>query len=582
MDDPLSSYRRLHSVLPDFNLAWQMREAGVDSFGRTGRPDQLPIPRPNRDQVLLRVDAIGICFSDVKLITQGSNHPRITGRNLAQNPVIPGHEVSLTVVEAGDDWKNDYKPGDRFIVQADVYFNGSNIAFGYVLPGGMQQYVLVGEPVLHGDEGSYLIPVKSDIGYAEAALVEPWTCVVAAYRIRPRKHIKPDGYTLIMGTGTGSYEIDASICAGGPPRKLVLAGVSESVKSTICKCEACRVEAIEIGKLRTEDIKPLVQERTGARGFDDIILLGTPEADMVEALGPALAKNGVMAIVASEPISRPVQVDIGRVHYDYIDYTGTSTGRASDAYTNSRVSELTPDGAVWFVGAAGPMGQMHVQRTVRMPNGPRKILCTDVDNDRLDYLRAGVAEAISENGIEAIFLNPMDTGPDALKQAIAGLTDSKGFDDIVVLAPVVSLIEESSRHLASGGLMNIFAGIPKGTFAEMDLSICYTEGNRFVGSSGSRPQDMVDTLAYTESGDLPTQSSMAAVGGIDAVADGVQAVKEARFPGKIVIFPHIEMPLTALTDLHKTLPSVHAKLKDGTFWTREAEEELLTIKLGKK
>jgi len=111
------------------------------------------------------------------------------------------------------------------------------------------------------------------------------------------------------------------------------------------------------------------------------------------------------------------------------------------------------------------------------------------------------------------------------------------------------------------------------------MSVTYLKGNRFVGSSGSRPQDMVDTLSYTESGDLPTRNSLAAIGGIDAMADGVKAVKAARFPGKTVIFPNIKMPLTALPDLQKAAPNVYAKLKDGKFWTKEAEEELLESKL---
>ncbi len=110
MSDILNKYKNPDYSLPEKNLAWQMREAGVENFGKDG-PDELPVTRPKHDEVLVRVDAIGICFSDVKLITQGASHPRITGRDLAADPVIAGHEVSLTVVEAGEDYKNTYKPG---------------------------------------------------------------------------------------------------------------------------------------------------------------------------------------------------------------------------------------------------------------------------------------------------------------------------------------------------------------------------------------------------------------------------------------------------------------------------------------
>jgi hypothetical protein len=69
---------------------------------------------------------------------------------------------------------------------------------------------------------------------------------------------------------------------------------------------------------------------------------------------------------------------------------------------------------------------------------------------------------------------------------------------------------------------------------------------------------------------------VAAVGSLSAARDGLQAVQNTVFPGKVVIFPNIrEMPLTALTDLQGKLPTVFAKLRDGREWTVEAEEEFL-------
>lgn len=578
MSDVLNRYRSLSYPLPRTNLAWRMHEAGVENFGLKG-PDELPMPKPEPDEVLVRVDAIGICFSDVKLITQGAGHPRITGRDLVKDPVTAGHEVSLTVVEAGDRYKDAYRPGDRFIVQADIYYRGVNLAYGYALPGGMQQYGIVGEPVLNGDEGSYLIPVKPETGYAEAALVEPWTCVVAAYRIHPRRTLRAGGTALIVGASAGDYELAEGLCKDGAPAKVILAGVGGSVRLSLCDCDCCGAETALIGPLSALQVQALAQERMGGKGFDDVIVLGTPDPDLAEALSANLARNAVMAIAADEPMERRVKIDVGRVHYDYIDYTGTNTGRILDAYARSRDSELIPDGTAWFIGAGGPMGQMHVQRAAMMPNGPGRILCTDVDDGRLDYLKAGVHEAAERNGREVVYVNPAKSGDECLRAAVDRMTDGKGFDDIVVLAPVTALIEGAVEHLAPGGLMNIFAGVPRGTIAAMDLSVTYMSGNRFVGSSGSRPKDMVDTLAFTESGELPTRNSLAAIGGIDAMAEGLRAVKEARFPGKTVIFPHIRLPLTALTELGSVLPNVYVRLKDGKFWTQEAEDELLRSRL---
>jgi hypothetical protein len=60
----------------------------------------------------------------------------------------------------------------------------------------------------------------------------------------------------------------------------------------------------------------------------------------------------------------------------------------------------------------------------------------------------------------------------------------------------------------------------------------------------------------------------------------MRAVKEGRFPGKSLVYPLIpDLPLTALPDLKGIYPTVYARMKDGKFWTNEAEEELLRIAL---
>ena len=71
-----------------------------------------------------------------------------------------------------------------------------------------------------------------------------------------------------------------------------------------------------------------------------------------------------------------------------------------------------------------------------------------------------------------------------------------------------------------------------------------------------------------------------AVGSLSAARDGLRAVSDAVFPGKVVIFPQIkDLPLTPLPELKDKLPTVYAKLRDGREWTKEAEEEFLRVML---
>jgi L-sorbose 1-phosphate reductase len=124
--------------------------------------------------------------------------------------------------------------------------------------------------------------------------------------------------------------------------------------------------------------------------------------------------------------------------------------------------------------------------------------------------------------------------------------------------------------------MNIFAGVGIGTLATLDMSGVWLKGMRYWGSSGSTIADLRAMLAKTEAHDVEPNNSVAAIGGMKAAREGLQGLAEARFAGKTVIFPQIpDLPLTSLADLHKTLPNVAARLRDGRFWSREAEEELL-------
>jgi hypothetical protein len=91
---------------------------------------------------------------------------------------------------------------------------------------------------------------------------------------------------------------------------------------------------------------------------------------------------------------------------------------------------------------------------------------------------------------------------------------------------------------------------------------------------------MCFVLNQVESGQVAANNSVVAIGSLNAAYDGLKAVANNVYPGKIVIFPHIkDFPLTALPDLKDKLPSVYAKLKNDREWTLEAEEEFLSIML---
>ncbi|HUV04702.1 MAG TPA: alcohol dehydrogenase catalytic domain-containing protein [Armatimonadota bacterium] len=572
MKDVLQAYKNVSYDLPQKIFAWHLYGAGMENFGKDRKPAQLPMPKYGPDELLVRVDAVGICFSDIKVINQGNQHPRVTGRDLTNDPVTLGHEASVTVVGIGEKLKERFRIGQRFIVQADVFYRGKSMAFGYVLAGAQAQYQVLTKELLDGDEGCYLLPLADSTGYAEAALTEPWACVVASYRITRRPSVKPGGVLWIIGTpgDDGDYSLDSNT----DPRLVIATDLNWPILDQLrFWSEAGRFELVESPSFASVDLEAFAAEYGG---FDDIIVLGA-NAPIVERAAQFLGKDAIMNIVASEPLDRPAKIDAGKVHYQNHAYIGTTSRHIGTAYEPVRIpSELRPGGTAWFIGAGGPMGQMHVQRAVELENGPSKVLATDIDSERLNSVKERFTPIAARRGVELRAVNPDEMTKQDFDRLVEEFTGGRGFDDIVVLAPVPTLIEEAAPHLADQGLMNIFAGVPIGAIVSLDLTGVYTRQVRFVGSSGSKLSDLKDTLDAAESGQLSTNTSVAAIGGIEASWDGMLAAKEGRFPGKIVIYPQIRgLELTAVSDLKNRLPNVHAKLTDGMFWNREAEDELL-------
>lgn len=266
------------------------------------------------------------------------------------------------------------------------------------------------------------------------------------------------------------------------------------------------------------------------------------------------------------------------MHYGRWLYVGGPGPDIARAYSDVPVcSELEPGGRAWFVGAGGPMGRMHVQRAIETSDGPKTIFCTELSDRRLRVVESVYRTDAEAKGIAFTCVSRTDEA--AYDQALETI-GTHGFDDIVVLAPAASAVAEAAAYVAPGGVINVFAGLARGTMVSLDLSDVYLNDVRLIGHSGLTTDDMRLALCLVESDKLSLNRLVAAIGSLGAAHDGLQAVRDAAFPGKVVIFPHIkDLPLTPLPDLKDKLPGVYAKLKDGCEWTMEAEEELLRLML---
>ena len=131
--------------------------------------------------------------------------------------------------------------------------------------------------------------------------------------------------------------------------------------------------------------------------------------------------------------------------------------------------------------------------------------------------------------------------------------------------------------LAPDGMLVIFAGVPVGTRASLDLSRVHLFGAQYTGTSGSRIADQERVIAKTIAGELAPGRAIAAVGSMEAAPDGLRALTEGRFAGKIVIFPQLRgLPLSSLADLAARDADFAAALGEGGTWTNTAESVLFS------
>jgi threonine dehydrogenase-like Zn-dependent dehydrogenase len=554
--------------LPQEILSWQLKGSGLENLGSKGRPDTVPFPRYNEDNLVARIDAVGLCFSDIKLLTAGSTHPRIEGRDLAKNPTVPGHEVAMTIVGVGDSLAGKFKLGSRYIIQADIYYKGKGVAFGYAIPGGLSQYVVIGAEVLEGDEGCYLLPVKDETGFAEAALVEPWTCVIASYQIKARTSPRENGHLRFSGFARGQVPLDL--------KGLETAKVKHVSHSGLSAENARAVEELARrtgAALVVPGAAGMPPGAAAAPAPTDVVIAGTPDKDAFARIINEMDADSVLGVHTSEP-DVELPVDVGKVHYRKLELVGSTDGKVEESYRANNRESLVPRGRAWFVGGAGPMGQMHVIKAIMDPQGPSEILVTDLSDERLASLKHLVSLLCKgrECAASLTFENPKDLPAEELDTFLNEKFPG-GFDDVVVLVPVSAIISQASHYLAPQGVLNIFAGVKVGTITDLPLGAIVRNRMRVIGSSGSPLSAMRDTLALTESGKLSTSYSLAAVGDMGSAAKGLKALMDNTFTGKVVIFPFAHgIGLKSIKDLTRDLPELTPLLLDGQYWTRQAEK----------
>ncbi len=175
------------------------------------RIEEAPIPKIGPGELLLRIEASGICGSDV-----------MEWYRINKAPLVLGHEIAGEVVEVGQS-VDRYKKGDRVVASHHVPCNTCRFCLkGHHTvcdtlrqtsfdPGGFSEYVRL--PAINVDRGVY--PIPGGVSWEEASFAEPLACVLRAQRMAG---LGPGDTVAVIGTGMAGLLHIQLACAMGATR----------------------------------------------------------------------------------------------------------------------------------------------------------------------------------------------------------------------------------------------------------------------------------------------------------------------------------------------------------------------------
>lgn len=285
--------------------------------------------------------------------------------------------------------------------------------------------------------------------------------------------------------------------------------------------------------------------------------------------GSLLPYNGKAFFYGS--LAEPMSCIIGAFHACYHTKNGS--------YVHDM--GIVKGGSMAILAGVGPMGLGAIDYALHCDRRPSLLVVTDIDDNRLARAEQlfPVADA-AKDGIKLVFLNTAKC--EDADQALLALTDGKGYNDVMVFAPVRPVIEQGDRILGRDGCLNFFAGPIRTDFrAEFNFYNVHYASTHIVGTSGGNTDDMRESLRLMESGAINPAAMITHIGGLNAVIGAT--LNLPKIPGgKKLIYTHIELELTAIdsfAEKGKTNP-LFAELdqivkRHNGLWNAEAEQYLL-------
>lgn len=282
---------------------------------RDVRLEEIPVPKTEADELLVKMHACGICGSDV-----------LEWYRLKKAPIVLGHEMTGEIVKLGENIKR-YKMGDRVFVSHHVpcntchyCLNGHHSVCDTLRktnfdPGGFAEFIRV--PRINVDWGVFLLP--DEISYEEGTFIEPLACVL---RGQKTAHIQPGQTVFIIGGGI----------AGLLHLKLAKAlGASSVVVTDIDKNRLVFAERFgATAAILADDTIPVHLKEVNNGRLADMVIVATGVIEAIHMAWKTVDRGGTVLIFAPTEAGIDIALPLYDIWHDGITITTSYAGSPLD------------------------------------------------------------------------------------------------------------------------------------------------------------------------------------------------------------------------------------------------------------